>query len=289
MAFEILNSADITPHRLHALVRLVPRLREPRRADLLDLLQPSVLPHVKNQTAASNAYAAARTCNLIREEPGGIVQLTVAPRTIENLDDFRRHMQRILLRISDESADNYLLNLFTAWYAVQNERVLRLERKQLETRFNAEVFPHVESRQFNETKLNGWRTWAAFLGSGYPLRLGSGEVIMPDAHERLLPLLDQLLPLGARIAGFDSFAAELAEQCPDLDGGVLFERCWQTSRGAEMRGNSLSLMLSTALRVLHDAGHIELILQPDAELRWQLFPAAGHGVRQVSHIRRRDS
>lgn len=86
---------------------------------------------------------------------------------------------------------------------------------------------------------------------------------------------------------FGTFMDQLAEHCPELDGGVLFNRCWQASRGAEQRGNRLSLMLSNGLRVLHEAGAVQLDLVADAAIKWRLYPAVGHPVAQVSHIRRR--
>ncbi|NTU86006.1 MAG: hypothetical protein HGA45_42885, partial [Chloroflexales bacterium] len=112
-------------------------------------------------------------------------------------------------------------------------------------------------------------------------------LVVPDAHDRLEPLLDQLLPEGERPVTFGAFLDLLAERCPEIVGGVLFDRCWQASRGAEPRGSQLSLMLSSGLRVLHEAGTIDLSLVADAATKWQLYPALGHPVAQVSHIRRR--
>lgn len=289
MGFEILNSADITPHRLHALLRLVSRLRSPSREDILNLLQPRSLPAVKNQTAAANVYAAARSCNLIAESADNVVVLTLPSELIERAEDYRRHMQNILLGITEEDADNHLLNIYTAWYAVQDERVFRIDRKQFETEFNREIYPQAEIRPFNETKLTGWRLWAAFLGCGWPMPFGNSELLIPDAHDRLLPLLDKFLPEDKHDIPFGDFMVTLAEFCPELDGGVLFERCWRASRGGVDRGNTLSLMLSTALRTLHDRKQIELVLRPDALEKWHLFAASGHELGSLSHIRRRSS
>lgn len=288
MAFEILNSATVTPPRLHALVRLAGRLREPARADLFDLVQPTfALPKLDNQVAAKDVFTAARSCGLLSEDEHKAVTLLVDPASVERLEDFRRHMQGVLLGVTDEGADNYLLNLYSAWYAVQDDRVFRFALKDFEVHFNSEISPEAETRQFNTTKLNGWRNWAAFLGAGWPINLGARRLLAPDTHDRLEPLLGHLLPEGEQPVVLGAFMDLLAERCPELDGGLLFERCWQASRGSERRGNRLSLALSNGLRVLHDTGAVELLLRADAATRWQLFPAVGHPVQHVSHIRRR--
>ncbi len=286
MAFEILNNSQVTPPRMHALVRLTSRLKAPVRQSLYDLLQPTfALPKLENQEAAKGVFTAARSCGLLTENDAKTVVLQVEAAAVEHLGAFRRHMQQVLFGITDDSADNYLLNMYSAWYAVQNDRVFQFALKDFETRFNSEIFPEAEGRHFNTTKLNGWRDWAVFLGLGWNLRLSGRELVVPDAHERLAPLLDQLLPEGERPILFGSFMDRLAEDCPELDGGMLFTRCWQASRGAESPGSQLSLMLSSGLRVLHEAEVIELSLVGDAATKWQLYPALGRPT-QVSHIRR---
>lgn len=288
MAFEILNNSVVTPPRLHAMVRLVSRLKAPTRQDLYDLLQPiDALPKLETQEAAKGVYTAARSCSLLAEDERAIVILQVDARSVESLGDFRRHMQQRLLGVVDDSADNYLLNIYAAWYAVQDDRVFQFTPKDFETRFNSEIFPDAEGRHFNATKFNGWRDWAIFLGLCWSMWFAKSEVAVPDAHDRLEPLLPALLPDGETEVLFGSFMDMLAQHCPELDGGMLFNRCWQASRGSEQRGNRLSLMLSSGLRVLHDAGVIQLELVPDAAVKWQLYPAPTHPVPQVSHIRRR--
>lgn len=286
MAFEIINNAQVTPSRLHAMVRLTTRLRNPTRQDIYDWVQPKVLPKLENQEAAKGVYTAARSCGIFVENDEKIVVLQIDSASVESLTDFRKYMQQALLGITDDSADNYLLNIYSAWYAVQDDRVFQFALKDFETRFNSEIFPDAEGRQFNTTKLNGWRDWATFLGLGWSIRFGNRELVVPDAYNRLTPLLDRLLPAGDQFVTFGSFMDQLAECCPELDGGVLFNRCWQASRGADSRGGRLGLMLSNGLRGLHEASMIELSLVGDAPVTWRLYPALNHPVDQVSHIRR---
>ncbi len=290
---EIINNNQVTPHRLHALVRLVPRLRTPNRNDLLEMLQPPDL--VNSQEASGAVYRAAINFRVIMEDENGRVSLhpDIGKRkNIESSDSFRAFMQKRLTGIADENADNYLLNFVTAWYAVQNERIFQYRKKgEISQNFNRDMDSRgeedllEEGRLFNPTKLNGWLTWASFLGWGWIMAAGK-EMLMPDAHKRLIPVLPLLL-LDSKETPFSHFAEQLAEICPELDGGSLFEKCWQASRSAEPRGNQLSLMLSTSLRSLHDNGKIRLIHYADSIDEWQLYPAQAHPVQRVTHIQRR--
>ncbi|MBK8989773.1 MAG: hypothetical protein IPM39_27555 [Chloroflexi bacterium] len=291
---EIINNNQVTPHRLHALARLVSRLRTPSRDDFLEMLQPPDL--VNSQEASKAVYNAATNFRVIVEDENGRVSLhpDIGKRkNIESTDGFRTFMQKRLTGIADENADNYLINFVTAWYAVQNERIFQYRKKdEISQNFNRDMDPRgeeellEEGRLFNSTKLIGWLTWASFLGWGWTMTIGGKELLMPDAHKRLIPVLPLLLP-DSKETPFSQFAERLADSCPELDGGSLFEKCWQSSRGAELRGNQLSLMLSTGLRSLHDNGKIRLIHYADSADEWQLYPAQAHPLQRVTHIQRR--
>lgn len=285
MAFEILNNSQVTPPRLHSMVRLASQLRQPIRKDLFNALQPvEALPKLTNQEAATSVFAAARSCGLLAEDAEGVVRLQVAPEAVETLAAFRRYMQGALLDVTDDGEDNFLLNLYSAWYAAQDDRVFKFEQKDFEIRFREALFPGADERRFNTTKLRGWRVWAAFLGHGWLLEQGGRTVLVPDARTRIEPLLGRLLPERQSSVRLGDFMEQLGEHCPELDGGTLFRRCAQVSRTSDIFGNRLSLMLSNALRVLDTAGLIRLTLQADAPVKWQLYPAAGQAHGQVSHI-----
>jgi len=288
LAYEILNNAQVTPHRLHAFVRLVSRLQNPNREELLNLLQPTEMGG--SQESSKEVYRAALNCGLITENSNKskTVGLNVSPDQVESLPTFRDHLRQILLGVTDENSPNYLFNIFTAWYATQNERVFQLGAKGYEKLFNDQIFTNNEERAFNDTKLNGWRNWAAFLGLGWPMRAamieGQREVLVPDAHSRLKAVLPKLLSPKEGSLRFGIFARRLAEECPELDGGILFEICWKASRPSEQRGNRISLMLSTGLRVLHDTKAITLIRESDADEKWQMYQAIGYDLNQITHI-----
>lgn len=290
---EIINNNQVNPHRLHALVRLVSRLRTPDRNDLLEMLQPPDL--VGSQEASKEVYRSAVNFWVIVEGENGTVSLHPdigKSQNIESSDSFCAFMQKRLIGIADEKANNYLLNLFTAWYAVQDEGVFRYSKKiEFREKFNETMGFRDESesieegRMLSDEKLNGWLTWASFLGWGWRMKVKSLDLLIPDAHKRLIPVLPSLLP-DAQETPFSQFAEKIAEICPELDGGILFEKCWQASRSAELRGNQLSLMLSTGLRSLHDNGKIRLIHYADSANEWQLYPAQAHPLQRVTHIQR---
>jgi hypothetical protein len=292
MANELLIG-QATPARLHAMVRLISRLQHPTKKEIFDLMQPLALVS-DQQSAVNTIFTAAKNSNIITENPDKTITLNCKASQLESVESFRLSMQKRVLGITDQNHPNYRLNLYSAWYIVQNEWIFQFIDKDFETRFNEELSQgdDDEARKFNSTKFNGWRTWAAFLGLGWlikPRLSGRSEILVPCASNRLKGVLNQLLPGDQQVIKFSLFAQRLAELCPELDGGSLFIYCWEASHGSEQRGNNLSLALSAGLRQLHDSGEIELIRQADATDIWQLYPAEGHLLKQVTHIRLREN
>jgi hypothetical protein len=262
-----------------------------KRDEILGLLQPSSI--TDNRDAAILLHRYARRYGLLEDDQSTVkrVNPTEACTKLTSFDAFRSYMQLTLLGVSNEAEDNYLLSLFTAWYAVQDSAVMTYSKADFEAKFHQALYPRATERVLaEEPGISAWRTWAEFLGWGWALKFDLREEmrIVPDATLRVRPLLPALLPQSGREIAMADFVAGLAERCPELDGGLLFERCWEASRGGEVRGNRLSLMLSTALRVLHASGEIELASRRDAGATWTLFPAQSH-FGQVTHIARKEA
>lgn len=290
MSYEIIDYDPVTPHRLHALLRLVAHLNSPKRKDLLDLLQPKELG-LDNQESASSVLLVARHSNLVIEQSDKSLALLVAAEQIEDTESFRKCICNEILGVTQDGESNYLFNLFTAWYAIQDELVFHQysTTSELASGINEQLFSGEKVRRYERTKVEGWRDWADFVGLGWKMRTGGRGariILVPDATGRLGAMLDKLLPPGPSIR-FTDFMQRLSDICPELDGGQLFEYCWQLCRKGEARGNRLSLMLSNGLRGLRDKGQLELIRQADATDNWQLYSAAGDPDSQVTHIRRR--
>lgn len=282
---EITNEGQAEKHRLQALVKLVEDLGPLDQNELLDLLQPRELGDSQDsQLSARTTLMVAKECQLVSVDENRTVKGLVERAQFEQMSAFQALMVHILLGVTEEEKSNYLFNLFSAWYAVQDEKVLfGLVETGYDGPFNDQVFPDVRPRPFNTTKFVAWRKWAVFLGLGWMMRLGGRELFVPDATRRLRPALAGIFG-GQTAMTFAQFMERLAYHCPELDGGSLFKYCWQASRGGEEKGNRVSLMLSTALRTMDGLGYLRLIYQADALENWQLCPAEGSKYQQVTHI-----
>jgi hypothetical protein len=289
MGFEMIKRMlVVTPQRMYSLVRCVSDMPNLTREELQDLLQPDGI--MNNQDTSIEVYRYARRLALVTETETSPrhVCLVMPPAATGGLDAFRIHMQGQLLGVTEESQDNYLLSQFTAWYAAQDEKVMEYSKADFEAKFHEALYPTASERVLaEEPGISAWRTWAEFLGWGWPLKFGQREEakIVPDATLRIRPLLPRLLPDGRVEVPFASFVARLGAICPELDGGVLYGRCWEAARGGEARGNRVSLMVSTALRVLNQEGAIRLVDRRDVADNWALFPAQSH-ITRVTHVRR---
>jgi hypothetical protein len=284
---EISNESQAEKHRLQALVKLVEDIGRPTSKDLYDLLQPHDLVGQNDsqdpQLSVKTTLRVAKEFKLIGEGEDQILERLIPREHVEYMPAFQQQLGRVVLGVIEADASNYLFNLFSAWYAVQDERVLfELPEIGYDGPFNEQVFPDAPTRSFNSTKFAAWRKWALFLGLGWLMRLGR-DILVPDATRRLQPLLPELFEEQNALT-FTQFMERLARRCPELDGGSLFEYCWQTSRGGEERGNRLSLMLSTALRTLDGLEKIRMVYQADALTNWQLYPAQGNKHQRVTHI-----
>lgn len=279
MAYEIINNAQINPQRLYALVRLVSTHSGIEEGKILALLQP--MPLNKNTLAAEELLDAAVKTKLIKGDIQRCYEANFRYKEVETYKQFRTMMQKQLLGIVDEDGDNYLLNLFTAWFAVKDEEYLKNpDLKDMAVDFNNALFPDAESRAINSTKLGGMDDWLIFLGYGWKL---NNYFLMPDATLRLDPLVDELLTSPEEIP-FGKFMKKLSKICPELDRGVLFEKCLQVTKGSKPRGNQLSLMLSTALRTLHHQKRIRLNSLRDASDTWALYPDMIDTNSTITHI-----
>jgi len=281
---EIIHRNAITPHRVHALARLVDTLRSPRREIVLELLQPEFLS--VEQEVAKEIIAVAKTCRLIQETEMDEYQLGegINPNDIATVEGFRYVMQRLLLGYTNEYDENFRFNLVTAWFAAQDDCVLDAKLENLVTRYNSDLFADQDIRDLNDEKARPWQNWARFLGFGWISLHGEQTRFVPDAYGRILPLLANLLPEIAVLTECRVFLERLGDACPELDGGVLFNRAWAASHSERQRGNEISLMLATALRGLTARGYLTLIRQPDSSENWVLPIATGDSHNIITHL-----
>ena len=290
---EIINVSQVEPHRLRAMTKLIADLEGPKRQDIINLLQPEALLAGNTSegalSASKNTFRIAVDCKLVTdtENMEKVTTALVTPEQVATMTSFQQLMQNKVLGVDEENQPNYLFNLYSAWYAIQDERVFHeLALKGYDDPFNTEIFPDItDDRRFNSTKFAAWRKWAAFLGLGWVARIGGRDVLVPDATVRLRNIIKQLFQDDDTIR-FGQFMEQLATKCPELDGGKLFDYCWKASRGSEQRGNQVSLMVSTGLRTLDGLKVVKLTEQADSLNIWQLYPATGNPIQRVTHIQR---
>lgn len=284
---EIINDARVEWRRLWALVRVVVELGAPTRQEIFDVLQPQTLVEKSASTAASITYRVAIDAGLIRENEDKTISLEVASEKLADEGAFQDCMRDIILGVTEKHQSNYLFNLFSAWYAVQDTRVFYdISENKYFPQFNADMASSQETddqRLFNDTKLNGWRKWATFLGLGWSMKFNGREIVVPDATKRLRAALPAIFQEDTYMS-FEHFVERVGRICPELDGGKLFTYCWQASRGSEIQGNKLSLMISTGLRTLDKLQTVRLEYRADALNIWQLCPALGSVHQHLTHI-----
>jgi hypothetical protein len=280
----VYNGAS-TPHRIFAMLRLISQAAPISRSDAIALMQPAGLND--NVTMATDIFRTIELMGLIETtaDKSRFARIGFSENVLQSVDTFRAFLQQRIGGIVDDAEDHFLLNQFASWYAVQDDLVFTLSRSDYEIRFHEQLYPGAQKRLMTHAQsIPAWTTWAEFIGWGWQVKFGSQESnFIPDCTVRIQPLLPELLPEDEPIP-FGVFMDRLAVRCPELDGGVLFERCWEASRPNERRGNRLSLMLSTALRVLNQQGRIALENRADATENWMLFAAQSY-ISRVTHIR----
>jgi hypothetical protein len=287
MPFDIFTYSNATtPNRLYAMLRLIQRSHAIGRGIVLELMQPSSL--VDGRTISIDVFRIANLLGLIElsETKDKEATLAIKPEALANIENFRNLLQSRVTGITSDSDDHFLLNEVASWIAVQDNWILTSSKSDWEKSFNSQLYPGREERMVNEhPDLTQWLEWAEFIGWGWQAKIGKAGVdFVPDCTLRLLPLLPDLLP-DTDFIPFSPFMERLSARCPELDGGALFERCWEACRPQERRGNRLSLMLSTALRVLNQRGVITLENRADSTENWTLFPAQSY-IARVTHIHR---
>lgn len=260
-----------TPNRVLALCQLV-AYKSLTKQQLIDLIQPENLNSSKDQF--TNVFSFAKNGNLIEEDSAsGKIKLKVKESDIATPKAFRSTVSKLGL-----TNPNLMFYRFTSWYLIRGEKVFAENNKALAMAFNSEMqFEDDSPNKYNDTNVNGWKSWACFLGYGFE----HGGVVIPNTVERLSDILsDNREITRGRFIPFAEFMSILS---PELDGGEVFNR----NKGeTTLPSQHLSLGLSSGLRALHDQGIIQLHYQSDALDTWFLTKCSTHEIiREVSEIK----
>jgi hypothetical protein len=299
---SILSSPMGKPHRVVALVRLlraagshlpqrdVERWLAPAlRTKMLDRDELTVLvPNEAQITGASQTIGAARSLGLIFDHESG---LTLTPDVPDAPHQIAAWTHARLASVADEHPDAIVFRVY-AWFVVEVERRqgyagLTRSGKELANDIEATLNPERrgdEPRQFNPTKLTPWREWMAFAGLGMDT-MPSLPSFMPAAAPALRALLVELgrkRGFGVEIDAGEAIDA-LAVQAPYIDRGRLFDKVAKLASHHVDRGK-LSIVVSDALRSLHEDGVIELKTIGDARHSLRLSGFQGQTPTSVVSI-----
>lgn len=254
-----------TPGRAYALCRLLQEKPLLKKKELEGFLQPESLN--KKTDVLNDVLLLAKKGGLVEQDHNGRFRQTMEPEELSSMATFRRAIARRIFQQKD-----HIFCRFTAWYLMRGDKVYSEKRNDLIRSLYQEMGEDGRDL-YNETNLNGWRTWAAFLGLGF---IHNG-VLVPNAAVRLEDVLaeDKELLRNTPLP-FGSFINWLSRRCPELDFGEI----WR-SLGVASRGHRLSPGLSAGLRALHDMGIASLSYVRDAREVWYLARAESHSIPEM--------
>ncbi len=290
MAFEVIARLSATPNRIYAMLKLLDVLGDnaPSLELLYTLMQPNELQESKSSAEA--VYGLLRNMGLVTKAEGTEEVILITDKSfLSTYEDFRLKMQSTVLGAIQPEDSNFLLSQITAWYASYNQKVLTLRREDIERKFHEDLYPSVisqnnQARKIQDTMLLSWGLWTHFLGFGKEYALAGGQrKLMPNAYIRIRPLLKEHFPHDRDLT-IQQFIDQLAAYCPELDGGAVYNKVYESIHRQNASHASLSLMLSTALRNFQVEGIVELIDRADSLDTRQLFPSQSY-LNRVSHIR----
>lgn len=263
------TDSTATPNRVEMLLE-VTRFMSDRRFDAQiarDMLQPKGLPGLTEASAQANdILGAARQLQLIETNSDGQIRAVESRRAGTPREVLLDALDRMVL------LDSNIEPWFGLFYAYLLGRNLAAEDgpqhgKRFEEAFESDVFGgESQPNRFNEVKYRGLRRWFRYAGLGW--HDGEGR-FHPNPYSRLQRALPRIFEK-AKLLDADAFMVRMGQQCPELDGGWMFERANRSNPRPE---RSCSLGLSHALIDLHLDGVLTLDCPLDSD-GWSLAAAA---------------
>jgi len=230
------------------------------------ILQPKGLPDLKAKSdQAAHQLHAAKELELVTQDEGGNFRLAYAVR------DGKPTAKEAIVRAVDlhvlasAEVEPWFGRLYG--YVIAREGVIPGEgngRINLCTDFNNALPDGVErGNQLNDTKLPHYVRWYAYAGMGWR---DPAKRLVLDPTERLRRALPSVFNSDQRLEAA-AFMTSLAQVCPELDGGALFNQvCAERYNPAD---RVCTAALAMALRNLHDDGCIQLDCPQDSQ-GWSL-------------------
>lgn len=257
----------VTPVRLEILVDLLRRCRGGlSRDEVYRLLQPKPLEPNPQYIPAKATIRAALELGLAEDAAGTLSLSALCKR--------EKDTRSAVLKAFDEKAlanaevEKYFA-LFYAYYLFLGRAVYARAKQSGEEwakQFNKDVFlDEPQQNPFNKDKLTGLHRWLSYVGLGW---YDPAENFQANPYNRVLRALPEIFS-GSRKLISEEFMKRLAETCPELDGGEIFQRA---NRDWKKADKQCSLGLSHALIELHEDGVIRLDCPADCQ-DWSLKEA----------------
>jgi hypothetical protein len=258
----------VTPVRIEILVDLL--RHHPRglaREDTYRLLQPKALDPSPSLTPAKATVRAALELGLA-EESGGTLSLSDSGKRL-------KEARAVVLNAFDEKVmvgtevEKYFALFYAYLLFLGKEVHLRARQSDEEwaKQFNKVVLlGEVQKNPFNKDKVSDLtNTWFIYAGLGWKDPAGYFQA---NPYERLVRALPVLFGKKRKLTS-PEFMQALAETCPELDGGELFQ---QANRAWKSEEKQCTLGLSHALIELHEDEVLRLDCPADCQ-EWSLKEA----------------
>jgi hypothetical protein len=289
---SLLSDIRGTPRNVWAIVNLLSshkgELEREAVSGWLDPFYTGVDEHGKHKqgNAMDQALGAATSLELIETDRSTVRLLVANPPTA--LPEFSDWVHKRLISIPQSHPDSVVLETY-AWFlasCAQNRGttwIKTFSSKKLAESINVALLSDQrelsEENRFGYSKLPRWRDWVGFMGLGLdtPTDHGTTTAFYPYVTERMEREAKQLLDgFGAEteIEASD-FLSALVERMPYLDGGKQFALAAKRI-GMRPTPRQLSIVISTALRELHDEGFLQLKMYGDTRDAYTLAPDPTH-------------
>jgi len=288
---------DGLPSILLTLAGIVAREKAIARDDLLKIC----VPHSQDPSTRtrSNGTLLRWTALGLFEENGDKFRLAVEPKRGESLDSFLDRLPVVCRRLAlDTNRGNPLwpeggrvseegtgltadLCRSLAWCLSQDIYTLPSSYGELEILITEQVKPG-RFVFMNDTRWNGLRDWARFLG--FATRDDTGFFF--DPTEAVRTELSELMKPGGTIPAAE-FVAQLSKRLPVLDTGLYrneMEKVLRPEKWTSPPVGYLSTSLSFALRRLQKQGILSAATRADSESRFTLTRQGGRAWDSFTHV-----
>jgi hypothetical protein len=192
------------------------------RDHLYRLLQPEPLAGEDTKFPSAKATVAAAIDLGLAQETAATISLSAAHRAHKDAANsiLRAIDDRVL---STDEIEKYFATFYAYVLGLGTELHQRhgQNNEAWASQFNRDVFRDVrQSDPFNATKLSGLHRWFAYVGLGW---YDPAADFQPNPYERLKRSLPRIFGKRRKLEATE-FMTGLAEACPELDGGTIFQR-----------------------------------------------------------------